>query len=63
MREPMYGIVVTVHTGEYVSAETWVVSADRVAVLRAELGEPVARQMTPVAMSEEMIADDRMMIL
>jgi hypothetical protein len=61
--ESMYGIVVTVHTGEHVSAETWVVSADRIAALRVELGEPVVRQMTPVAMTEEMINDDRMVIL
>lgn len=59
MANPTIGLVITVMTEQHVSAETWYVTQPVADALRAELGEPAARQLVPIELTDAVIDDPR----
>jgi hypothetical protein len=59
MTEPHYALTIAVITEGHVSTETWHITDELAAAIRAEFGEPVARQLVPIEMADEVIDDPR----
>lgn len=57
--QPKTGLVITVLTAEHVSSETWHITPEIADALRAELGEPVVRQIVPIEVTDAVINDPR----
>jgi hypothetical protein len=57
--EPHYALTIAVITEGHVSSETWHITDELAAAIRAEFGEPVARQLVPIAVVDEVIDDPR----
>lgn len=63
MVDPHHGLAITVVTEGHVSSEMWHITDELAAQIRTQLGEPVVRQMMPMAMLDEVIDDPRGVVL
>jgi hypothetical protein len=57
--EPHIGLTITTMAGAHITAETWRITPEVAAALRAQLGEPSTRQLVPVEAADAVIADVR----
>lgn len=60
---PHHSLSITVITDSHASVETWHIIGEMAAVLRAEFGEPIARQLVPLDAAEAFADDPRSVVL